>query len=98
VIAWVGIRPDAKVTFANLLAARRVRESHRLDPDRIGEIGERGIVEREVSVLAVTERTQIGGVRAQRLRVIATRSLNIFALTLNRIECLRRDVVEDMLA
>ena len=88
----------AKVTFANLLAAGRLGKLHGFDPDRIGEIGEGWIVEREMSIFANPERAQIGGMGAQQLRVIATGSLAILALTLYGIERPGRDLAKNVLA
>ena len=54
-----------EVTLADLLATAGPVEHHHLDVERVVEVGDRRVVEREMAVLADPEAAEVEGVAAQ---------------------------------
>jgi len=61
-----------KVAFADLLTSARVVELHHFHVERIVEVGDRRVVEREMAVLADAEAAQVERIAVQQLGVALT--------------------------
>ena len=87
VIACVGTSSMvAKWPSRDLLAARRRLERDDLDVERIVEVGDRRVVEREVAVLADPAAAQVERVRAQEVGVAARFRLGVAGVALEIVE------------
>ena len=86
----------AEVPLAHLLAPRTFVQRDGLDPDRVVEIGEGRIVERQVAVLADAAGAEVGRVGAQQRLILAAGGLGVASHAGHGEELLDLDIIQQM--
>ena len=86
------------MALPDLLAPRGKLQRHNLDVTRVGEVGNRRIIEREVTVLPDTATAQVQRMRAQQRLVTARLGVGVGGVTFEIVELLQREPARDAFA
>ena len=85
-----------KAPVVDLLLAARAVEFNNFDEFRVGEVRYGRVVEGEVRVLADARTDEVGGTLLEYPRIPLTLCLQILSIALQKINTLKRNVVEQV--